>query len=113
MTEYPDWLFRSLSPVEEGIFRTWARDHHRPGESVSPAWHPAVRDECARIDRGEDPMTQTREYPKPTVPEPDEDTLIAWLSDEEEPEATDGCAVEPDGICPDGHPSWLRVLGLI
>jgi hypothetical protein len=35
------------------------------------------------------------------------------MSDEEEPEALDGCPVEPDGICPHGHPSWLRYLGLI
>jgi hypothetical protein len=28
-------------------------------------------------------------------------------------EATDGCIVEPDGTCPHGKESWLRVLGLI
>jgi hypothetical protein len=28
-------------------------------------------------------------------------------------EATDGCHVEPDGICPHGHLSWLRQLGFI
>ena len=28
-------------------------------------------------------------------------------------EATDGCRVEPDGICPHGHLSWLRFLGLV
>lgn len=27
--------------------------------------------------------------------------------------ATDGCKVEPDGVCPHGKPSWLLELGLI
>ena len=28
-------------------------------------------------------------------------------------EATDGCKVESDGICPHGNPSWLLQMGLI
>ena len=28
-------------------------------------------------------------------------------------EVADGCLVEPDGVCPHGHWSPLRVLGLI
>jgi hypothetical protein len=35
-----------------------------------------------------------------------------WLS-EGGAEATDGCWVEPDGVCPHGHQSWLRLMGLI
>ena len=27
--------------------------------------------------------------------------------------ATDGCKVEPDGVCPHGHVSWLLWLGYI
>jgi len=27
--------------------------------------------------------------------------------------ATDGCRVEPDGVCEHGHVSWLRRLGYI
>lgn len=27
--------------------------------------------------------------------------------------ATDGCAVEPDGVCPHGYPSWLIQMGVI
>lgn len=27
--------------------------------------------------------------------------------------ATDGCQVEPDGECPHGHTSWLRVMRFI
>lgn len=28
-------------------------------------------------------------------------------------EATDGCWVEPDGVCEHGHPSWLVWLELL
>lgn len=27
--------------------------------------------------------------------------------------ATDGCKVEPDGVCSHGHASWLLAMGLI
>lgn len=44
--------------------------------------------------------------------EPDIETLKEWL-DESGCEATDGCWVEPDGICEHGCKSWLLELGLI
>jgi hypothetical protein len=47
-----------------------------------------------------------------TVAPPAADQLEEWLS-EGGAEATDGCWVESDGICPHGHSSWLRVLGLV
>ena len=25
----------------------------------------------------------------------------------------DGCVVEPDGVCPHGHESWMLIMGLI
>ena len=52
-------------------------------------------------------------WPEPTVEEPDFETLEAWILDEGICEATDGCFVEPDGVCSHGHPSWLLVMGLI
>ena len=58
-------------------------------------------------------MHKTREYPKPTIPEPDQDMVADWILDVTLPEATDGCTVEPDGTCPHGHPSWLLVLGYV
>jgi hypothetical protein len=36
-----------------------------------------------------------------------------WVLDVDDCEATDGCIVEPDGQCPHGKFSWLRVLGII
>lgn len=35
-----------------------------------------------------------------------------WVSDGIA-EATDGCRVEPDGVCEHGHKSWLIELGYI
>ena len=52
------------------------------------------------------------EYPEPTTEKPDLDVVDDWCYDMIA-EATDGCIVEPDGICPHGHPSWLIVMGLI
>jgi hypothetical protein len=51
-------------------------------------------------------------WPVPTAEGPDEDQLEAWLMDDV-CDATDGCAVEIDGTCPHGHPSWLVRLGLV
>lgn len=51
-------------------------------------------------------------WPIPTVEEPDEEQLEAWLMDDV-CEATDGCLVEVDGTCPHGHPSWLLRMGLV
>lgn len=48
-----------------------------------------------------------------TVPCPSQETLSSWLFSDGDCEATDGCIVEPDGRCPHGHTSWLRVLKLI
>ena len=51
-------------------------------------------------------------YPTPTMPEPEMEEL--WeMSEDGIAEATDGCAVEPDGVCPHGHPSWLIRFGVI
>ncbi len=54
-----------------------------------------------------------RKWPEPIEPEPTIEELEEWLLDRGQAEATDGCIVEPDGICPHGHPSWLLWLGLI
>ena len=51
-------------------------------------------------------------YPEPTQPEPTMDDLMLWM-DEGVAEATDGCPIEPDGICEHGYPSWLLYAGLI
>jgi hypothetical protein len=51
-------------------------------------------------------------FPEPTDDEPSEDQLSIWVCDSVAL-ATDGCQVEPDGVCEHGYPSWLLYLGLI
>ena len=51
-------------------------------------------------------------WPQPTQSPPDVHVLCDWEMDGG-CEATDGCWVEPDGICEHGHPSWLLIMGLI
>jgi hypothetical protein len=53
------------------------------------------------------------DWPEPTEPEPSLDELESMLMDIEPHTATDGCEIEPDGICSHGHPSWFLALGLI
>ena len=50
--------------------------------------------------------------PEPTTPEPAFVTNALFLF-EAVAETTEGCLVEPDGICRNGHPSWLPRLGVI
>ena len=42
---------------------------------------------------------------------PESDQIEEWVLDSV-CDATDGCQVEPDGICPHGYKSWLLILGL-
>ncbi len=51
-------------------------------------------------------------WPDPETPEPDDETIAFWICDGVT-EATDGCPIEPDGVCPHGHPSWLLRMGII
>lgn len=53
-----------------------------------------------------------RRYPVPTDDMPDDEDISEMMMDGE-CWATDGCTVEPDGVCPDGHPSWLIALGIM
>ena len=57
-------------------------------------------------------QTKSR-WPEPTTELPDLKTLEEWEFDGGGCEASDGCWVEPDGVCQHGHPSWLLRLGYI
>ena len=61
---------------------------------------------------GERPARRPK-WPKPTTPAPDLEQIEEWMFEDGGCEATDSCWVEPDGICPHGHPSWLLRLGLV
>lgn len=60
-------------------------------------------------------MTRSKTWPAPTIDPPEDlnEYLQDVLMDVEHAEASDGCTVEPDGICPHGHPSWEVRYGLI
>lgn len=58
------------------------------------------------------PEQKRSRWPEPTTERPDLETLEEWDFDGS-CEATDGCWVEPDGVCEHGHPSWLLRLGFI
>lgn len=59
-----------------------------------------------------DPVLPGMRWPIPTVDRPSTDELTQTALDGV-CEASDGCDVEPDGVCPHGHPSWLLRLGWI
>lgn len=51
-------------------------------------------------------------WPEPLESEPDIKDLVEMEFDGICC-ATDGCQVEPDGVCEHGYPSWLLYLGYI
>jgi len=53
-----------------------------------------------------------QKWPIPSTREPDLAQLMEWLFGDLS-EATDGCTVQHDGICPHGHPSWLLRLEFV
>ena len=52
-------------------------------------------------------ITDTQYKKKPSVK-----VMTKWMMDGVA-KATDGCRVEPDGVCSHGHPSWLLLLNVI
>jgi hypothetical protein len=52
-------------------------------------------------------------WPTPVTDAPDMDAIFDWLLLDGDCEATDGCIIEPDGVCQHGYPSWLIQLGMI
>ena len=52
-------------------------------------------------------------WPEPTSKQPSLASLEKAMDNDGAVKATDGCRVEPDGVCPHGHPSWLLKLGMI
>ena len=44
-------MFRELSKEEENEFREWARINYASGSEISTLWHPAVQDECNKMNQ--------------------------------------------------------------
>jgi hypothetical protein len=68
----------------------------------------------ARVAVNECPKCHRKlgERHKAVVKSPGPKAIERWISDGVA-KATDGCRVEPDGVCEHGHSSWLLVMGLI
>jgi len=64
------------------------------------------------VDNAYSKISEDIKWPTPTTDIPDDDELQEMVSDGY-CEATDGCEVESDGVCPHGHPSWILRMGLI
>jgi hypothetical protein len=45
-------IFKTLNAIEEMEFRNWARNNYIKDSPVNELWHPVVRDECNRINKG-------------------------------------------------------------
>lgn len=89
--------------------RTVARGAVIVDKDVETAWREA--DKAVREAIKTD-ISSVKVWPTPTAPIPSAEAMMEALADGT-CEATDGCIVEPDGICEHGHPSWLLRLGLV
>ncbi len=77
------------------------------GSIIDKKLNPLVNvDECPKCHRkrGQKHLAITK---KPSIA-----TMEKWM-DDGVARATDGCRVEPDGTCPHGHTSWIRLMGFI
>lgn len=70
--------------------------------AMMDAMRPGFEGEEAQFGMADDLMTDV----------PDWETLTDWV-DDGGCEATDGCWVEVDGVCPHGKRSWALVMGLV
>lgn len=55
--------------------------------------------------------TLPKRWPNATMRRPSDGDVESMLWGAISNLATDGCPVEPDGMCPHDHPSWLLRLG--
>ena len=78
-------------------------------------WRPLTGVELAALKSVLDslPTIDQVGYPAPTVDIPDISQIMEWIEEDSGCEATDGCWVEPDGVCEHGFISWAVHLGLI
>lgn len=43
-------MFKQLTAEEEGPYRQWARDNYKRLQPILGIWHPAVQEECTRMN---------------------------------------------------------------
>lgn len=44
--------FINITPQDAALFRKWARENYKAFTPIKEVWHPVVRDECAKLNRG-------------------------------------------------------------
>jgi len=44
-------IFRELDPKEVAEFRKWARENYLPFTPINGTWHPAVQEECVKMNK--------------------------------------------------------------
>jgi len=47
-------MHKKLTLEEDKEFREWARGNYSPYTPISGMWHPAVQEECSKINREKD-----------------------------------------------------------
>ena len=66
-----------------------------------------------RSDELTNKFARSQGWKQPTEPEPLIEHIAQWINWDGGCEATDGCWVEPDGVCPHDHASWALYLRLL
>jgi len=95
---------RTQDPVEELMWRTWARRHYLPAEQRSPNLHPAALAELAAMDGERVAQASIPSLPSAACMPPAMPVTRAW-SAAPEPRAR-GAAPVPAGFVPLAPGSW-------
>jgi len=112
--EWLEALFLNTLEANDGFCLDNEEERRRLAITLASVLIAAARDESEHNAKPQKVKQEQRRsrWPKPTTERPDLETLEEWHSDGG-CEATDGCWVEPDGVCEHGHPSWLLRFGMI
>ena len=94
-----------------GTSRVWAMDEVSTHEDGSE-WRVTALLGASLTTNPKYPYRVRMVCTKSQAKRPSIATMTRWSMDGVA-KATDGCRVEPDGVCPHGKQSWLLVLGYI
>ena len=113
-TQRLEALLLSSLVEHDGLCLDDEEERQRLASILASALIAAAKDDAELEDllQKVNPEQKRSHWPEPTIERPDLETLEEWDLDGG-CEATDGCWVEPDGVCEHGHPSWLLRLGYI
>jgi hypothetical protein len=95
---------RAVLPGENPAF---AEKYPNRGYTTMAAFHPEGSERDYKIRMSNLPY-YFKGFTKPSMR-----TLEKWTFDEANPKTPVGTVVEPDGVDPDGWPSWMLILGFL